>query len=85
MAKKHGAGTKFVVCVSSGSPGDNATSDTKMITGIMSNLSNASASAYASSSTSNSTGHVEPVMDGDAPSLQDWSNARGNLDDGSRL
>ena len=79
VAKKHGAGTKFVVCVSSGSSGDNATPDTKMITGIISNTPNASPSA------SNSTGHVEPVMDGDAPSLQDWSNIRGNLDDGCRL
>ena len=85
MAKKHGIGTKFVVCVSSsGSSGNSrGTSDTKMVTGIISSASSNTASAAAASS--DTTGHVEPVMDGDLPTLEDWSNVRGNLDDGCRL
>ena len=67
-----------MVCVSS-SRSCNEGNNVKMVTGVLSERSDAP--------TSNTARRLQPVMDGEVPGLEDWVNAStcGNLDDGSQL
>lgn len=82
MARKHGAGTKFMVCVSSSS-GDPTNTAAEVMTGVVSSDPGAN---DGESTDSSSAGGVGVTLDGAAgPGIADWVSVHGNMDDGPRL